>query len=104
ALSPTSFMQSTHNTVSSMIAIHLGCHGYNATYSHTGASLESALLDAWLQISLGDIDTALVGRFDEEAPLFSKVGAGENVAISYVLSADPEGSIRELTMPELCIN
>lgn len=104
ALSPTSFMQSTHNTVSSMIAIHLGCHGYNATYSHTGASLESALLDAWLQISLGDIDTALVGKFDEVAPLFCKDGAGENVAISYVLSADPEGSIRELTMPELCIN
>ena len=97
-------MQSTHNTVSSMIAIHLGCHGYNATYSHTGASLESALLDAWLQISLGDIDTALVGKFDEVAPLFCKDGAGENVAISYVLSAVPEGAIRELTMPELCIN
>ena len=31
-LSPTNFMQSTHNTISSNIAIRLGCHGYNVTY------------------------------------------------------------------------
>ena len=31
AMSPTKFMQSTHNTIGSLIAIRLGCHGYNAT-------------------------------------------------------------------------
>ena len=30
-LRPTHFMQSTHNTIASLIAIRLGCHGYNAT-------------------------------------------------------------------------
>ena len=71
-MKPTHFMQSTHNTISSLIAIRLGAHGYNATYSHRGRSFESALRDAWMQISLGDIDTALVGWFDEMTPPWPK--------------------------------
>lgn len=47
-LSPTSFIQSTHNTVGGQIALNLGCRGYNMTYSHNAASLESALIDAML--------------------------------------------------------
>ncbi|RYZ82834.1 MAG: hypothetical protein EOP06_21045 [Proteobacteria bacterium] len=31
-LTPTSFIQSTHNTVASSIAISLGCKSYNFTY------------------------------------------------------------------------
>lgn len=64
-LKPTLFMQSTHNTVSSLVAITLKCHGYNNTYSHGALSFDSALLDAWLQISTGSISTALVGAHDE---------------------------------------
>jgi len=52
-LKPTLFMQSTHNTISSLIAILMKCHGYNNTYSHKGISFESALFDAWLQIKNG---------------------------------------------------
>lgn len=63
-LSPTHFMQSTHNTISSLVAISTKSHGYNATYSHKGISFESALYDAWLQLSSGDIETALVGGHD----------------------------------------
>ena len=88
-LSPTNFMQSTHNTIGSLIAIQLGCHGYNATYSHKGNSFQSALQDAWMQISLGDIDTALVGWFDEDFP---PVGSSDK-AISVVLTASPEGAM-----------
>lgn len=47
-LSPTSFIQSTHNTIGGQIALHLKCKGYNMTYSHNAASLESALIDALL--------------------------------------------------------
>jgi 3-oxoacyl-(acyl-carrier-protein) synthase len=64
-LQPTAFMQSTHNTISSQIAIELNCHGYNSTYSHKGVSFESALLDAFMQIGGGRAGTALVGGFDE---------------------------------------
>ena len=72
-LKPTLFMQSTHNTISSLIAIILKCHGYNNTYSHKGLSFDSALLDAWLQIKTGSIRTALVGSHDEVTPFMALV-------------------------------
>lgn len=72
-LKPTLFMQSTHNTISSLIAIILKCHGYNNTYSHKGISFESALLDAWIQIRTGNIRNALVGAHDEVTPFMDLV-------------------------------
>lgn len=72
-LKPTLFMQSTHNTISSLIAIVLKCHGYNNTYSHTDISFESALLDGWLQILSGMISNALVGSHDEVTPFMAIV-------------------------------
>jgi hypothetical protein len=72
-LKPTLFMQSTHNTISSLIAILMKCHGYNNTYSHKGISFESALFDAWLQIKNGQINNALVGSHDEVTPLMARV-------------------------------
>ena len=103
-LRPTHFMQSTHNTISSLIAIRLGCHGYNATYSHRGESLKSALLDAWMQISLGDIDHALVGFFDEVTPALLASFPDENLqehCLSLVLSASAEGALCECTLNDL---
>lgn len=67
-LPPTSFMQSTHNTISSQIALRLKCHGYNSTYSHRGTSFDSALFDAFMQLQLGQIHSALVGAHDEMTP------------------------------------
>ncbi|MDR1224093.1 MAG: hypothetical protein LBL07_14630 [Tannerella sp.] len=64
-LQPTYFMQSTHNVLSSSIAIDLKCHGYNNTFVHRGASFESALLDALMQFEQGRIKTALAGGYDE---------------------------------------
>lgn len=60
ASTPTHFMQSTHNTVASLVALYIHNHGYNSTYSQGAVSFESALLDAFLQIKLGRIHTALV--------------------------------------------
>ena len=65
SLSPTYFMQTTHNTVSSAISIYTGTHSYNTTYSHGGISFDLALKDAWMQINLGMISNALVGGHDE---------------------------------------
>ena len=100
-LRPTHFMQSTHNTIASLIAIRLGCHGYNATYSHRGRSFESALQDAWMQIALGDIDNALVGWFDEITPALAESLRRQGIdpkehALAAVLSSDPEGAISEI--------
>ncbi len=70
---PTCFMQSTHNTISSMVAIQTKNHGYNVTYSHKGVSFDSALLDAWTQFRLNMIRSALVGGFDEMTPSFFQI-------------------------------
>ena len=69
-LSPTFFMQSTHNTVGSTIGIYTKTHGYNTTYSHGGISFDLAVQDAWMQMQLGKISTALVGGHDEMTELF----------------------------------
>ena len=67
-LKPTHFMQSTHNTISSLIAIDAHCKGYNCTYTHKGISFENALLDAFIQLKNNQINTALVGAHDEMTP------------------------------------
>ena len=67
-LPPTYFMMSTHNTISSAVAILLRCHGYNCTYSQKDISFESALLDAFLQLQAGRVSNALVGAHDETTP------------------------------------
>ena len=77
-LQPTHFMQSTHNTIGSLVSIDMKCHGYNSTYTHKGVSFENALLDAYLQLNAGRIKTALVGGYDEMTPnyqlLLSRIG------------------------------
>lgn len=67
-LQPTHFIQSTHNTISSQIALQIKSHAYNNTYSHKGSSFEAALTDAMLLFKLGNIRSALVGGFDEMTP------------------------------------
>ncbi len=89
SMRPVHFMQSTHNTIGSVVAIRLGCHGYNVTYSHAGASFLSALEDAFVQIGLGDIDTALVGWYDERTAAMDATGfPGYERAIAVVLSCN----------------
>ena len=113
-LRPTHFMQSTHNTIGSLIAIRLGCHGYNATYSQLGISFESALLDAWVQIRSGALDNALVGAFEEMTPGFAAIlekggysgivqpdGRLSETAVSMLLTASPEGALCEVASVRL---
>lgn len=69
-LQPTYFIQSTHNTISSQIAIHMKCHGYNNTYIHRGTSFENALMDAVLLFNTNEIHTALVTGNDELTPKY----------------------------------
>ena len=69
-LKPTYFMQSTHNTIGSAIAINTGCHGYNVTYTHGEQSLEWAMRDAELLLSSGKARNVLVGLHEETTPLW----------------------------------
>ncbi len=117
-LKPTYFMQSTHNTISSLVGIKMKCNGYNITYAHKELSFDSAMYDAWLQLRLGMIDSALVGGHDEMTPsyfkLLEKAGylgqqselAGET-AVSFVIGSKPNdkhlcrfGGIRMMYCPD----
>ncbi|HLF51077.1 beta-ketoacyl synthase N-terminal-like domain-containing protein [Flavobacterium sp.] len=64
-LTPTSFIQSTHNTVGAQIALGLQCKGYNFTYVNGAVSFETALLDAKMQIENDEANSVLVGGIDE---------------------------------------
>ena len=72
-LKPTPFIQSTHNTVASLIAILTSNHGYNATYAQGAQSLDCALMDIRTQMALGLIRTALVLEFDEQVDTWDEV-------------------------------
>src|SRR5688500_3070392 len=65
ALNPTPFIQSTHNTIGSQIALLLQCQGYNQTYTQGAFSFESALLDAILELADSPAQSLLVGGVDE---------------------------------------
>ena len=65
-LKPTLFMQSTHNTIASAIAIRTKCHGYNITYSQGDESYSWALRDANYLLKKGLATNVLVCSFDEE--------------------------------------
>jgi len=98
-LTPTSFIQSTHNTVAGQIALLLGCHGYNFTFVHRGISFESALTDALMQIGSGDLENALVGGTDEVTAnsfaIMSRLGFWKRKPVSTerLLSDNQRGAI-----------
>ena len=63
-LTPTAFIQSTHNTVGAQIALGLGCKSYNVTYVHDATSFETSLMDAMIMMDEGE-KNILVGGVDE---------------------------------------
>lgn len=109
-LPPTYFMMSTHNTISSAVAILLRCHGYNCTYSQKDISFESALLDAFIQLQAGRMGNALAGSHDETTPdtyrllrgagYFDDTVTAAEASSAFVLSAD-SGSL-SLSKGPLC--
>lgn len=71
-LSPTAFIQSTHNTIAGQIALLLGCSAHNFTFVQRAFSFERALEDALLQIHEG-VQQVLLGGVDEVTPNLYKI-------------------------------
>lgn len=101
-LKPTLFMQSTHNTISSLIAIILKCHGYNNTYSHKGISFESSLFDAWIQMKSGMISNALIGAHDEVTPFMDLVFERTHPEYSFVSEASVSAILTNNSSNNIC--
>ena len=64
-LTPTAFIQSTHNTIGAQIGLLLQCNNYNNAFVHRGFSFESALLDGMMLLKEKDATNVLVGAIDE---------------------------------------
>jgi len=64
-LTPTYFMQSTHNALSGLIALSVKCMGYNNTYTGKGFAFETALHDAMMLLQEKEAENVLIGSFDE---------------------------------------
>lgn len=94
-LTPTAFIQSTHNTVGAQIALMLKCHNYNNTFVHRGFSFESAMLDAITLINDEDAASVLVGGVDEitntSHQLLSRFGLYKTNPVSSASIFEPEG-------------
>lgn len=86
-LHPSWFMQSTHNTIATTIAMSLKCHGYNMTYSQNSFSFDMALLDAFILITGGEAKNIIAGAND-----IVPAGEGE-VSMSCLLTNTATGSL-----------
>jgi len=64
-LNPTSFIQSTSNTIGAQVALLLEEKSYNNTFVHGGTSFEASLLDASLKLQEENTKNILTGGFDE---------------------------------------
>lgn len=69
ALSPTAFINSTHNTVSGQISLFFKNHGYNITHAQNNLSFEMSIIDCMNTMQAeSDIECSLVGSTDENIP------------------------------------
>lgn len=71
-LSPTAFIQSTHNTIAGQISLELKNHSYNMTHTQNCLSFETALLDGMLCIDEGK-NNVLVGAADESISFMERL-------------------------------
>lgn len=71
-LSPTAFIQSTHNTIGGQISLGLKNHSYNMTHTQNNLSFEVSLIDAILCINDGK-KNVLVGAAEEKIPFMEHI-------------------------------
>lgn len=94
-LTPTAFIQSTHNTVSGQIALMLTCHGHNFTYVQRGLSFEFALQESMMWLAENEQFQVLTGGIDEMTDhsfeIISRFGSYKNENESF--DTDSKGSI-----------
>lgn len=98
-LTPTSFIQSTHNTVAGQIALLTKCHGHNLTFVQGGHSFEQAIINTQLYLNEHPGHTMLAGGIDELIPashhLMQRAGVYSEAPLSPwdVIETKHQGSI-----------
>jgi 3-oxoacyl-[acyl-carrier-protein] synthase II len=112
-LTPTPFIQSTHNTIGAQIALLIKCNSYNFAYVHRGFSFESALADALMHIAENQDANILLGGIDEITPvsfdIMKRLGmysctessvAGEGASF-FLLSGEKKNSVASVSFPAM---
>ncbi len=95
-LTPTAFIQSTHNTIGAQIGLMLQCNNYNNAFVHRGFSFESALLDGIMLLEENEVSNVLVGAIDEltniSFTILNRMGLYKQGAVSNLdlIKSDPE--------------
>lgn len=105
-LSPTSFIQSTFNTIGATVALLQGNHCYNMTYAHGRDSLMSALLDGAMQLEEMPGKMILAGTVEEFTPTVNELlqrmrydnSSAEGGAVFFLLSAEKERALAEIEL------
>ncbi len=92
-LTPTSFIQSTHNTVGAHIAVMLNCNNYNFTYVHSNISFESALLDSLMQLEENPEKNILLGGLDEMTETYFKITHKAGMWCKYIHQSERSGTV-----------
>jgi 3-oxoacyl-[acyl-carrier-protein] synthase II len=85
-LPPTSFIQSTHNTIAGQISLSIGNHGYNMTHTQNTLSFEHALIDSIMLLAEGN-SHILVGAADEHIPFLDSVVEVLDVTLPVALTS-----------------
>ena len=85
-LPPTSFIQSTHNTMAGQISLSIGNHGYNMTHTQNSISFENALLDAMLLLDEQE-ENILVGAADEAIEFLIEISAQLHLKLQLPLTS-----------------
>ncbi|SKB75887.1 beta-ketoacyl synthase chain length factor [Dyadobacter psychrophilus] len=85
-LPPTSFIQSTHNTMAGQISLSIGNHGYNMTHTQNSISFENALLDAMLLLEEGERNV-LIGAADEAIDFLNVISEKLHLQLQHSLTS-----------------
>jgi len=111
AISPTAFIQSTHNTVAGQLALSLGNKGYNMTHSHQEISFETALNDALLLANESN-EAVLVGACEEHISFLDEMATqfglnsadfGEGASF-FKISNNPKDAIAKIESAQFFID
>lgn len=108
ALNPTPFIQSTHNTIGSQVALITQCLGYNQTYTQRAFSFELALQDALMMLDENPKQNILAGGADEltntSAKVLERLGMqtlqGEGAGF-FLVNGEKKNAIAELCGVEM---
>lgn len=71
-ISPTPFIQSTHNTIAGQISLFMKNNAYNITHTQNDVSFEVSLLDGMMRAMEG-CTNVLVGAADETIPFLEEL-------------------------------